>query len=74
MVPHPPPVRAAFLRPWMLQVAHEARDPWAPGRRTTTQQEALLQAETDIEEWRMVAPRPATPAEGGVQGSGPDVP
>eukprot|EP00969_Alexandrium_andersonii_P323541 14295066-Alexandrium_andersonii.AAC.1 len=60
MVPQPPAVRTAFLRPWMLQVAHEARDPWPPGRATTTQQEALLQAETDIEEWRMGAPRTLT--------------
>eukprot|EP00969_Alexandrium_andersonii_P166677 7365486-Alexandrium_andersonii.AAC.1 len=41
----------------MAQAAHEARDPWIPGHATTTQQEALLQAEHGLKEWRMGAPR-----------------
>eukprot|EP00969_Alexandrium_andersonii_P024231 1057238-Alexandrium_andersonii.AAC.1 len=60
MLPRPPDTRTSFLRPWMIQAAHEARDPWNPGHATTAQQEALLQAERDLEEWRMGAPRTLT--------------
>eukprot|EP00969_Alexandrium_andersonii_P276946 12241496-Alexandrium_andersonii.AAC.2 len=60
MLPRPPAARTSFLQPWVIQVAHEARDSWAPGHANTAQQEALLQAEHDLDEWRMGAPRTLT--------------
>eukprot|EP00969_Alexandrium_andersonii_P248241 10970105-Alexandrium_andersonii.AAC.1 len=59
MAPRPPRIRTRPLALWMLQVAQEARGPWSPGRVTATQQEALLQAEHNLEEWRIGAPRAA---------------